>query len=466
MSGTTPAGWSSSATSGTRRPRSTRPRPSWTRAGASGCASRSRSPACSGTPGWPRWTCGRSRCRPGSGTSTTTGARSSAARAPRRATPCPWTSPGGPRCGRSSAGACRPPPTGRSRWSPGPGQRAGCLDSASRSVYKHFLRRTICVESSRLIGLGPFGRCGTARVPPPVSLPPPDGTPGGGAMSPFLPSRPGGRVRLLVLGLLLAVAALLVAPAASAAPSGAQSADQVATADRVTRALGAQGAGAYLDASGRLTVNVLGARAAAQVRAAGATPKLVTRSSASLERVRAALDAAGTAPAVRTQPFYGGQAIYRGGSRCSAGFNTRSGSGRTYVLTAGHCTDLGGTWTTSSGQTIGPVAASSFPGNDFGAIRISSPAALDPRGGVLHYGAFRDITGAGRVPVGGSACKTGSTTGTTCGTVQAYNVTVRYAEGTVYGMTRTNICTQPGDSGGGLYARRPGPGTTPPRPTP
>jgi streptogrisin D len=314
-------------------------------------------------------------------------------------------------------------------------------------------------------------------------------------MSPFLRSRPGGRIRPLVVGLLLAVAALLVAPAAGAAPRGTSAPDAAATADRLTRSLGAQSAGAYLDASGRLTVNVLGARAAAQVRAAGATPRLVTRNSASLGRVQAALNAAGNAPvgaswgvdvasntvlvsvpagrgaafvararsfgsavrvertpAVRTQAFYGGQAIYRGGSRCSAGFNTRSGSGRNYVLTAGHCTDLGGTWTTSSGQTIGPVAASSFPGNDYGAIRISSPASLDPRGGVLHNGAFRDITGASRVPVGSSACKTGSTTGTTCGTVLAYNVTVNYAEGTVFGLTRTDICTQPGDSGGALYA--------------
>jgi streptogrisin D len=314
-------------------------------------------------------------------------------------------------------------------------------------------------------------------------------------MSPFLRSRPGGRIRLLVVGLLLAVAALLAAPAASAAARGAAAPDVAATADRLTRSLGARAAGAYLDASGRLTVNVLGAKAATQVRAAGATPRLVTRSSASLGRVQAALNAAGNAPvgaswgvdvtsntvlvsvpagrgaafvararsfgsavrvertpAVRTQAFYGGQAIYRGGSRCSAGFNTRSGSGRNYVLTAGHCTDLGGTWTTASGQTIGPVAASSFPGNDYGAIRISNPASLDPRGGVLHNGAFRDITGAGRVTVGSSACKTGSTTGTTCGTVQAYNVTVNYAEGTVFGLTRTNICTQPGDSGGALYA--------------
>ena len=307
-------------------------------------------------------------------------------------------------------------------------------------------------------------------------------------MSPLLPSRPAGRVRLLVLGLLLALAGLLVAPSSAAA------ADPAATADRLTSSLGTQSAGAYLDASGRLTVNVLSAGAAAQVRAAGATPRLVTRSLARLERVKAALDAAAapvgaswgvdlpsntvlvTVPAgagagfvararsfgaavrvqqtraIHTQAFYGGQAILHGGSRCSAGFNTRSGSGRNYVLTAGHCTNLGGTWTTSGGQTIGPVAASSFPGNDFGAIRISDPAALDPRGGVLDRGAFRDITGASRVPVNSNACKTGSTTGTTCGIVQAYNVTVRYAEGTVYGLTRTKICTQPGDSGGAMFA--------------
>jgi|SRR5215218_7176523 len=86
-------------------------------------------------------------------------------------------------------------------------------------------------------------------------------------MSPLLPSRPAGRLRLLVLGLLLAVGGLLVAP------SGAAAADPAATADRLTTSLGAQGAGAYLDASGRLTVNVLNAGAAAQVRAAGATPQ-------------------------------------------------------------------------------------------------------------------------------------------------------------------------------------------------
>ena len=43
-----------------------------------------------------------------------------------------------------------------------------------------------------------------------------------------------GRIRLLVVGLLLAVAALLVAPAA-AAPRGGSAPDVAATADRLTR---------------------------------------------------------------------------------------------------------------------------------------------------------------------------------------------------------------------------------------
>src|SRR5512132_2417961 len=102
-----------------------------------------------------------------------------------------------------------------------------------------FLRRTVCVESSRLAHPGPFrSATGTARVLRPVS-PRPDGTPGGAAMSPLLPSRPAGRVRLLVLGLLLAVAGLLVAPSGAAATAAA---DPAATADRLTRSLGSQSA--------------------------------------------------------------------------------------------------------------------------------------------------------------------------------------------------------------------------------
>jgi hypothetical protein len=53
------------------------------------------------------------------------------------------------------------------------------------------------------------------------------------------------------------------------------------------------------------------------------------------------------------------------------------------------------------------------------------------------------VRGPGRTNPGRTRSGSGSTTGTTCGTVLAYNVTVNYAEGTVFGLTRTDICTQP-----------------------
>ena len=83
-------------------------------------------------------------------------------------------------------------------------------------------------------------------------------------------TRPGGRIRSLAVGLLLAVAALLVVPAAGAAPRGGRRrrGRDGRPADPVPRRPGRRRLPGRL---GPLTVNVLGARAAAQVRAAGAT---------------------------------------------------------------------------------------------------------------------------------------------------------------------------------------------------
>ena len=54
--------------------------------------------------------------------------------------------------------------------------------------------------------------------------------------------------------------------------------------------------------------------------------------------------------------------------------------------------------------------------------------------------------------VGESVTRTGSTTGTHSGTVHALNVTVHYqGGGTVRGLIQTNVCAEPGDSGGPLY---------------
>ena len=48
--------------------------------------------------------------------------------------------------------------------------------------------------------------------------------------------------------------------------------------------------------------------------------------------------------------------------------------------------------------------------------------------------------------------RSGSTTGVHSGTVTALNATVNYAEGTVTGLIRTNVCAEGGDSGGSLFA--------------
>lgn len=286
-------------------------------------------------------------------------------------------------------------------------------------------------------------------------------------------------------------------PAAEAARRIAAQPAQEALATRLTRELGARSAGTFLDqATGDLVVNVLDSAAASRVTTAGARAKVVGNATSRLDAVKAELDR-GTAvpntswavdvttntvvvqvpaaaqdaaflaklksygPLVRvervggtlsTHAFYGGQAILGGSSRCSSAFNAQTSGGVRYVITAGHCTRAISSWRTSGGLAIGTSAVARFPSDDYGTIRVSNPTALDQRGAVIHNGAPRTITGNSQVPVGSAVCKTGSTTGTTCGTVQAYNVTVNYAEGAVFGMIRTNVCTQPGDSGGALYA--------------
>ncbi|QUC60261.1 S1 family peptidase [Streptomyces sp. A2-16] len=145
----------------------------------------------------------------------------------------------------------------------------------------------------------------------------------------------------------------------------------------------------------------------------------------------------------------GGDGIHTAGWRCSAGVNVQSGS-TYYFVTAGHCTDGASTWYTSSAMTtaIGPTVGTSFPGDDFGVVRYSNTA-------VPHPGTIGtvDVTGTATAQVGQSVCRRGSTTGVRCGVVTGLNATVNYGSGEVVsGLIRTNICAEPGDSGGPLYA--------------
>ncbi|GAA1009372.1 streptogrisin SAM-P20 serine protease [Streptomyces sp. F-3] len=155
-------------------------------------------------------------------------------------------------------------------------------------------------------------------------------------------------------------------------------------------------------------------------------------------------------PGKFTKLIQGGDAIYASSWRCSLGFNVRSSSGTEYFLTAGHCTDGAGTWYANSSRTtvLGTTAGSSFPGNDYGIVRYTNSSVSRPgtANGV-------DIVGAATPSVGATAIRDGSTTGTRSGRVTALNATVNYGGGDIVsGLIQTNICAEPGDSGGPLYS--------------
>ncbi|MFK4106342.1 S1 family peptidase [Streptomyces sp. NPDC019531] len=244
-----------------------------------------------------------------------------------------------------------------------------------------------------------------------------------------------------VLSLLLASALVVAGTSAAAVPTGAAapSTASVAGVASAVESLGIAGTSWAVDErTGKLRVHadstVTDADLARLRRATGRDAGAV-----SVERLDGRL---------RTL-LSGGDGIYTSGWRCSAGVNVQSGT-TYYFVTAGHCTDGASTWYTSSAMTtpIGTTIATSFPGDDFGVVRYSNPA-------VPHPGAIGtvDVTGTATAYVGQSVCRRGATTGVHCGRVTALNATVNYGSGDViYGLIQTNICAEPGDSGGPLYA--------------
>ncbi|GHJ42567.1 S1 family peptidase [Streptomyces sp. TS71-3] len=240
----------------------------------------------------------------------------------------------------------------------------------------------------------------------------------------------------VVSGLLAAVAAIApVAVAQNAAAAGAGP-GRLATADAAVRRADVAGTAWYTDpARGTLVVTAdrtVGAGDIARIRAAA--------------RVKAGALEIRRIPGRLAERAAGGDIITGpGGLRCTVGFNVRDAGGTAYALTAGHCTQGGGTW------SIGPVTASSFPGDDYGLIRYSDPSQAE--GGVRGPGGtLIDIMDARTPSVGQSVCRTGPATGVHCGTVSALNATVNYGGGDVVtGLIQTTVCAEPGDSGGPLF---------------
>lgn len=144
----------------------------------------------------------------------------------------------------------------------------------------------------------------------------------------------------------------------------------------------------------------------------------------------------------------GGDAIYGSKYRCSLGFNVISGSAH-YFLTAGHCGKAEPRWWTSANHTtfLGDTVAATFPGKDYAIVRYDPSYSNYPG-----TAGSQDITHAANAYVGESVTRRGSTSGVHTGTVTALNVTVHYSGGgTVRGLIQTNVCAEPGDSGGPLY---------------
>ncbi len=284
------------------------------------------------------------------------------------------------------------------------------------------------------------------------------------------------------------------------APSGARTLSALAAgklASTLGADLGSDAAGTFYDAkTGTLVVNVLDEDAARTVTAAGASARVVPHSLAELKSARTTLASDATVPgtswvtdpttnkvvvtADRTvssaewakltkvvdglgsvaqlqrtkgefRPFIaGGDAINGSGGRCSLGFNVVKG-GEPYFLTAGHCTEAISTWS-ADGKTIGTNAASSFPGNDYGLVKytanVAHPSEVD-----LYNGSAQAITGAASATVGQSVTRSGSTTQVHSGKVTGLDATVNYGNGDIVnGLIQTDVCAEPGDSGGSLFS--------------
>ncbi|ATB28517.1 ricin-type beta-trefoil lectin domain protein [Melittangium boletus] len=275
------------------------------------------------------------------------------------------------------------------------------------------------------------------------------------------------------------------------------------TEKRLAAQLGDTFAGAWMNEEGtQLIVAITDEANAPQVLREGAQPKLVARSLVQLNRLQASLDrlaeraprgvggwyvdittntvvvfgqdltlakafiadsglsdeAAVRVELTREEPrtvydIRGGDAYYPTGVRCSIGFAVNGG-----FVTAGHCGGVG-TATTGSGVAQGTVRGSTFPTNDYAWVQTNGSWASTPY--VNNYaGGVVAVQGSNEAAVGSSICRSGSTTGWRCGTLEAKNITVNYSNGPVYGMVQTSACAEGGDSGGSFISGNQAQGVT------
>lgn len=259
-------------------------------------------------------------------------------------------------------------------------------------------------------------------------------------------------------------------------------------------------AGSWIADDGKVVVAVTDEEAAAEVREAGAEPKMVRHS---MDDFKSAARTLGSAPRVPgtawamdyrtnevvvrgdstvsaddwsgltevadgiggfvrmersagtfTTRLNGARPILSTAGRCSAGFNVTDGE-RDFILTAGHCGPDGSVWFADNQgrQEVGTTVGGSFPGDDYSLIEYAGGRAGEGAGVVaVGDGKGVRITGVADPAVGQRVFRSGSTSGLRDGEVTALNATVNYPEGTVSGLIESDVCAEPGDSGGPMFS--------------
>ncbi|MFC7446448.1 S1 family peptidase [Rhodococcus daqingensis] len=153
-----------------------------------------------------------------------------------------------------------------------------------------------------------------------------------------------------------------------------------------------------------------------------------------------------------------------GAFRCSLGFNGTDGSGRAVNISAGHCDPnraAAGTNAASIafemhganfGNRFGTFAKSTVDGLDYSVIKIDDAAAQRFANNFVRAPGANPvpITGTADPVVGAPVCKSGLTTGFSCGTINSVNQIVDVGTRTLKNGFTANICALQGDSGGAI----------------
>lgn len=150
------------------------------------------------------------------------------------------------------------------------------------------------------------------------------------------------------------------------------------------------------------------------------------------------------------QPYVNGGDAVLSSERCSAGFNVML-AGNPFMVTAGHCGKKDSEWRDKSGNPIGSMVESVFPGDDYAIVKYNT---LDQYPSSVNlYEGSNQIYAIGDPTIGMQVKRSGSTTGVHDGRITGVNATVNYGNGvSVSGLIQTNVCAEPGDSGGPLFS--------------